>query len=141
MVVRPCHANDGWLHLDIYDQLTVELGGEGTYLEVLINFKRMPLKLYGDILTRIATRISIKHPWWRAPIELGVDLALALRHLHCELLRYHCAVDTYTRYMLGKIRSPRVNVRLPCVPYVFHQFVSRYSSVTTRRFTCSIFLG
>ena len=78
MVVRPWLANDRWLQFGIYDQLIAEFRREDTDLEAFINFKRMPPEVYGDVLTRVAPRISVKIGWWRAPIEPGMKLALAL---------------------------------------------------------------
>ena len=92
LVVQPWIASDRWLQLAC---IIAELRKEDTDLEALENFKRMPQEMYGEILIRVAPRISKEHTWRRAPIESGIELALALQYLSCELPCNRCAFAAY----------------------------------------------
>lgn len=68
----------------LYDQLMVELRREDS--QSFTNFMRMPPEMFDELLRRIGPRISKQHTFFRAPIEPGMKLAIALRHLAAGLL-------------------------------------------------------
>jgi len=63
----------------LYNQLMVELRREDS--QSFKNFMRMPPEMFDELLQRVGPRITKQHTFFRAPIEPGMKLALALRHL------------------------------------------------------------
>ena len=63
----------------LYDQLMVELRREDQ--RAFINFMRMPPEMFDEILARVGPRITKQRNNFRLPIEPGMKLAIALRHL------------------------------------------------------------
>ena len=63
----------------LYDQLMVELRREDS--QSFTNFMQMPPQMFDKVLRRIGPRMTKQHTFCRAPIEPGMKLAIALRHL------------------------------------------------------------
>ena len=75
----------------LYDQLMVELRRADS--QSFTNFMRMPPQMFDELLRRIGPRITKQHTFFRAPIEPGMKLAIALRHL--------ASVSKYTDMRFG----------------------------------------
>ena len=63
----------------LYDRLMVELRNEDT--RSFKNFMRMPPAMFDEIVQRLTPRITKETTNWRAPHDLGLKVALTLRHL------------------------------------------------------------
>ena len=61
------------------DHLMVELRNEDH--RSFQNFMRMPPAMFDEIVERLTPRITKQTTNWRTPLELGLKVALTLRHL------------------------------------------------------------
>ena len=73
----------GWIsrrrQFGLYDQLMVELRNEDPV--TFKNFMRMPPEMFDEVLERVRHRITKQYTFYRDPLEPGLKLAIALRHL------------------------------------------------------------
>ena len=67
------------LQFGLYDQLMMELRRKDQ--RSFMNFMRMPTEMFDEILDRVGPRIAKQHTFWRVPLDLGMKLAITLRHL------------------------------------------------------------
>ncbi|CAM1322063.1 Uncharacterised protein r2_g3044 [Pycnogonum litorale] len=49
--------------------------------EAFINYMRLPMELYDEVLARITPRIAKYGPWWRQALDPGLKFACTMRHL------------------------------------------------------------
>ena len=64
-----------------YDTLMRELREEDP--EAFINYMRLPMELYDEVLARITPRITKQDTWWRQALDPGLKFACrpTMRHL------------------------------------------------------------
>jgi hypothetical protein len=62
-----------------YETLMRELREEDP--EAFINYMRLPMELYVEVLARITPRITKQDTWWRQALDQGLKFTCTMRHL------------------------------------------------------------
>ena len=55
--------------------------------EAFINYMRMPMELYDEVLSRITPCVTKQDYWWRQAIDPGLKFACTMRHLASGIQR------------------------------------------------------
>jgi hypothetical protein len=101
-----------------YDTLMRELREEDP--EAFINYMRLPMELYDEVLARITPRITKSDTWWRQALDPGLKFACTMRHLESS--------DSYSS-IKWDFRVPS-NTMSMFVPEVCRAFIDEYAAST-----------
>ena len=91
-----------------YVALMRELGEEDQ--EAFINYMRLPLELYDEVLARITHRIIKQDTWWRQALDPGQRFQILLstmQHTPDSVIIVHASVCLHN---LIRIRYPNMNI-------------------------------
>ena len=112
--VKPWISRRG--QLGQYDTLMRELREEDP--EAFINYMRLPMELYDEVLARITPLITKEDTWWRKALDPGLKFACTMSHL--------ASGDSYSR-LKCYFRVPS-NTMSVFVPEVCQAIIDEYAA-------------